>query len=379
MAKITWTAINDRSGSNFSNSIMSMNITGGREKYLDTYSGGRCVITINNANNIASGFVYGDKISVFNGVGATYISLNFWVQEVTFQDYPGNTGVNTATITCVDFMSRAGRITANALSLAQASTYIQATKFNATEGGPMPSDMSVTGYAGTAGSIASAKTYTGTVNNYLNLLVATERGYLIERAGLVVFVTRTDASSLAPQSVIIGRTTSTTQIAYSQFERIQNGTQFINTATIQPDGLTEQTVVNTSSQTTYGPAFYSSATQDYTTGQAADNGSWIVNTFSDPASLRFVCSFTDVMQNDTALTSWISQFWGLTASRCINLSYQVPAGSLTTTTVIGEGFEINVIPGQTTFRLSFSPLQYYQFFTLDSTSLGILDTSRLGW
>jgi hypothetical protein len=29
--------------------------------------------------------------------------------------------------------------------------------------------------------------------------------------------------------------------------------------------------------------------------------------------------------------------------------------------------------------LNLSPLTYYQFFTLDSSTLGILDTSRLGW
>jgi hypothetical protein len=31
------------------------------------------------------------------------------------------------------------------------------------------------------------------------------------------------------------------------------------------------------------------------------------------------------------------------------------------------------------FTLFLSPLTYYQFFTLDSSTLGILDTSRLGW
>jgi hypothetical protein len=66
-------------------------------------------------------------------------------------------------------------------------------------------------------------------------------------------------------------------------------------------------------------------------------------------------------------------------NRTINLSYQVPGGSLTTVPVVMEGASINVTPESTTFDMTFSPLQYYQFFTLDSTTLGILDTSRLGW
>jgi hypothetical protein len=44
-----------------------------------------------------------------------------------------------------------------------------------------------------------------------------------------------------------------------------------------------------------------------------------------------------------------------------------------------EGWDINITPAQTTFNLSWSPQIYYQIFTLDSTTLGILDTSRLGW
>jgi hypothetical protein len=57
----------------------------------------------------------------------------------------------------------------------------------------------------------------------------------------------------------------------------------------------------------------------------------------------------------------------------------VPGGSLTTIAVVMEGAQINVTPEQTEFRMTFSPLQYYQFFTLNSSTLGILNTSRLGW
>jgi hypothetical protein len=379
MAKITWGVSNETDSADYTSLIMSMSIRQGREKYLDTYSGGSCVFTIKNYNNYAASINYGDRIVVYSTPpGVNSFALYFWVQEVTYNDYQGNTGLPTATISCVDFMGRAGRVNAEALVLAQADTLNQAEKFNASQGGPLPSDMVVGGYGPNSGSIASATTYTGSVNNFINLLVTTERGYLIER-GLLYFISRTDAASLVPIATTIGRTTSSTQIAYQEFERIQNGTQFINTATISPNGLASQTATNTASKTTYGPAFYSSSTQDYNTTQGLGNANWVVNNFSDPASLRFGCSFSDVMQNTTALTSWIGQFWGLSAARCINLQYQVPGGSLTTTTVIMEGVDIDVTPDQTNFKMSFSPLQYYQFFTLNSTSLGVLDTSRLGW
>jgi hypothetical protein len=55
------------------------------------------------------------------------------------------------------------------------------------------------------------------------------------------------------------------------------------------------------------------------------------------------------------------------------------AGSDTTVQVAIEGVSVNARPEQTLFTVYFSPLTYYQFFTLNSSTLGILDTSRLGW
>jgi hypothetical protein len=55
------------------------------------------------------------------------------------------------------------------------------------------------------------------------------------------------------------------------------------------------------------------------------------------------------------------------------------AGSDTTVQVVIEGIGINATPERTDFDIYLSPLTLYQFFTLDSTTLGILDTSRLGW
>jgi|LakMenE01Jun11ns_1017448.scaffolds.fasta_scaffold9769713_1 hypothetical protein len=378
MPKINWQIVYD-GATDITDKVLSMNITQGREKYLDTYSGGSCTFTINNSANYASIITYGTVINVRSLLNdSSQFFCDFWVQEITFDDYPGNTGLNTATITAVDWISRAGRILADNLSLPQLSTGDQLRRFEISAGGPLPSDMGVnSGLSGT-GSLASATTYTGSVNNYMNLLVTTERGYVVLRGSTLTFVERPYVSSLVPIATTLGRTTSASQIAYQTFERIQNGTQFINTATISPNGLASQTSVNLGSVVAYGSAAYSSSTVDYTTTQAVGNANWIVNNFSDLTTLRFACSLTDVAQNATALTAWLTQCWG-SFNRSINLSYQVPGGSLTTTAVVMEGAQINVTPELTQFAMTFSPLQYYQFFTLNSSTLGILNTSRLGW
>jgi Tfp pilus assembly protein PilV len=374
MPKVNWTVL--AGATDITSRVLSMNITVGREKYLDTYSGGQVNLTINNSANYAAGITYGTVIRVFSGTLDSEYLCDYWVQEVIYDDHPGNTGLNTATITAVDWISRAGRVNCDNFVVGFADTGLQMTLFTQAMGGPLPADMAVNYFRGD--SSAPTITYTGTVNNYMNLLQTTERGYLILRYTNLNFIARDYVSQLAPIATTLGRTTSTSQIAYQTFERIQNGVQFINTATILPNGLASQTSTNSSSITTYGPAFYSSSTVDYDTTQAKGNADWIANNFSDPASLRFSCSLTDVAQNATALTSWLTQCWG-TFNRTINLSYQVPGGSSVTTTVVMEGASINVTPEQTEFAMTFSPLQYYQFFTLDSSTLGILDTSRLGW
>jgi hypothetical protein len=180
-------------------------------------------------------------------------------------------------------------------------------------------------------------------------------------------------------SYSFGRNTSSSVIAYNSFNRYQNGLSFINTATISPLGLSSETRTNSSSVTTFGPTFYSASTVDYNATQAQGNGDWIVNSFSDPASLRFELEFTDRSQNSVAYDLF-SSFFFAPDELLYAVAYREPGDvSDTTVNLVREGWRIDITPSETSYRLFFSPLTYYQFFTLNSTTLGILDTSRLGW
>ena len=377
MPKITWTVTHLDSagaGTDITSRVLSMNITGGREQYLDPYSGGGVVITINNSSNYASALYYGQRLRIWSGDNDP-IEFNqyFWIQEITFDDAMGGVGLNTATIVGVDWLARSGRVQADNVALISDTVGGNLTQLKTAT---LPSDMKFSQEY--VNSLASSINYTGTFLNYLNLGVTTERSFVTQFLDYANFIGRGDAAYMQPISTTLGRTTSATQIAYMEFERIQNGTQFINKATISSAGLADQTATNSSSLTAYGPAFYSSETVDATTTQALGNAEWIVNTFGEPNALRFVVSFSDVAQNSTALASWMASIWEF-FHRVMTLNYTVPGGSSTSTNVLVEGSQINVTPEQTTFTLFLSPLTYYQFFTLDSTTLGILDTSRLGW
>lgn len=383
MATSNWEFIKGTyAGLNFTSKVLSATITQGREKYLDPYSGGVLRFTINNTGEYASNFAFNDKVVVRRNGSGTGGFQDWWtVQEIDFQDYPGNTGLPTATITCVDALGRAGRYQATSKALTQVATYGQAAQFN---GDPLPSDLVVFTSAGGGGnSTASAQTYTGTVLNQINSLNATERGVI--RTGVrttdgiqyILPYARNQVLNQIVGSFTFNRTASSAAIAYQEFDRIQNGLQFINTATVSPLGLADQTEANATSVTTYGAAFYSSSTVDYDVTQADGNAAWIANTFSDPASLRFRITFSDLPQNSTAYFNYQES---LPRGLVYTLTYRVPgAGSDTTINVVLEGWTVQMTPAETRWTLNLSPLTYYQFFTLDSSTLGILDTSRLGW
>lgn len=377
MPQATWSITGG--GYIWTSDIMSLTFTTGRQKYLDNYAGGRCVVTVKNNTGWVSNLVYGTKCEVWTGVLGYQIYRSMWISEINYSDHPGSTGISTATITLVDWIARAGRIYANAKSLTQDETVDQLGQFLATNGGPLPADMllSSTVTYGNGSSIASATTYSGTVANYLNLLVTTERSYVRLSAEYLTLVSRNKINVSGVSLLTFGRTTSNSQIAYQSFERIQNGTQFINVATVQPSGLTAQTSTNSSSVSSYGASYYSSATVDYNETQAAGNASWISTMMSVPANLRFALTFSDRAQNSFALTGFLEGQQSV--GQIYTLNYTPPNGAATSVTCIIEGFDVNVTPDQSLFTIYFSPLAYYQFFTLNSSTLGILDTSRLGW
>jgi hypothetical protein len=382
MATTTWYFLQNNSV-NFSSSVLSANISQGREKYLDTYGGGSISITINNNTGLADTFMFNDKIFVStNGASVTQFADLFTVQQVTYNDYPGSTGLSTATIFAVDALARSGRVQATSFALIQAATTGQMTQFNSSV---LPNDLRILNLFGNNGdSIASAQTYTGTVLNQINILQTTERGILrttVQSAAptkqYIYPYSRSEIGAAFDSSFNFGRTASSTIIAYQTFERIQNGFSFINTATISPSALSSETRTNAAAVTTYGDAFYSSSTVDYAAAQAQGNGDWIVNTFSDPTDLRYKISFSDKAQNQTAYTAMLTNF---ALDLAFTLEFRPPSyASTLSDQVVLEGWQINMTPEQTVWSMSFSPLNYYQFFTFDSTTLGILDTSRLGW
>jgi hypothetical protein len=272
-----------------------------------------------------------------------------------------------------------GRLQMNAFSVTAASTDNQFLQTSSVPG--FKTNQPAIAMVGTinTGSACSAGTYSGSVLNFWNQLVNTERGVIAVTEQYVNFYTRSGVANVNISSFEISNVTGATKIGYQTFERINLGLDLMNQVQIQPAGLATQQATNAASVSAVGAQGFTVSTLDANTTQAFGLAEYLANTLSDTTKQRFVVSFTDLMQSVT--TSNFSQvLTNLTQHSAMNLTFRVPgAASDTTVQVVAEGFNVSTTPAQTTITAYFTPLTYYSFFILGNAVLGVLGSGRLGW
>ena len=375
MIRYAWAVKNATTNVIYTSSVLSFNFTNGRQSYLDNYNAGALFLTIKNQANESAGFTFGDKIQLLDPTGS--LRFVFFVVEVSYNDYPGNTGLSTATITCQDALGLMGRLQMNAFSITAGTSGNQFSQISSVPG--YVATQPVLAVGGTTGSLCSAQTYSGSILNLWNILVNTERGIMSVLQNTVKFFMRDGISGNTSSTISLSNLTGATAIGYQSFERINLGLDLMNQVQTQPAGLATQQATNAASVASFGAQGFTVSTVDATATQALGLAQWLANTLSDTNKQRFVVSFTDLMQSMTTanFTTFID---AISAKLPISLTYRVPgAVSDTTAQVIVEGFNLSATPAQTTITAYLTPITYYQFFTLNSATLGILDTSRLGW
>lgn len=369
-ARIAWALQNATTSFTFTSYVLSASVNIGRQTYMDVYNGGSLMVTLNNNTNLNTSFTMNDEIRLTDP--ASGYALTFWVDEIQCQDYPGNTGLSTMTLACSDAVARLGRRYINAQTLTATTAALQAAQF---DNGTFPSIVAASGVSD--GSQVSGTVYTGAPMQRINQLISTDRGVILLQDKTLKFVSRTGVNDLPLSSISFGRSATTTQIGYQEFSRVALGQNFMNTVTVTPTGGADQVAENAASVATYGSSYYSVSSEDATNAQALGLAEWLANSQSDPLAIRFEVTFSDRSQNATALASWPEVLQ--TKPRCI-MNWRYPSTVVDAQMqVIAEGYQFDITPGETRFRVYFSPMAYYQFFTLDSSTLGILDTSRLGW
>ena len=377
MPKIVWQlARSVPSVVDVTSSVLSFSYSQGRQNYLDQYSGGTLSVTLKNQANIAQYFTFNSVwiLADDTSPGDQY----FWCQDVTFNDYPGNTGLSTITVSLVDVLARNGRNVVSNVVLAQTDTIDQLQDLWRTA----PYQIGDFDGSGPGNSIAAGITYSGSMLNYFNLIDQTEKG-LVNFYGPTAYMLRRNSVNNAVSVFSFTRNApGASAISYSAISHDLAGLNFMNNVTVNPNGLASQTSTNSASVTAYGNAQQTVSTVDATTTQALGLAQWLSSSQADPDAQNWSISFQDIPQNASAISPFLKAFYNVDGDeyKVWSLVYRVPgAGSDTTLKVAIEGISVSATPEQTLFTVYFSPLTYYQFFTLNDTTLGILDTSRLGW
>jgi hypothetical protein len=362
-------------GAPYTGSVLSFAGKSGRTSYMDNYAGGGFTITIANNDNEAAQFVRGYWVDILFGNG-DYLQGG-QVSEIVYDDYVGqNQGLSTATITCLDSLAVSGKFQLQNFTFTQATTGNQAAQVLGTYG---PEQIPQIQLDTTSLSTASASTYSGTYLNRLNLLANTEKGQIWQFGDWSLRWKSRQNVSASSGKTFTRTSGGASDITYIGFRRIALGEQFFNQVTVTPEGLTEQKVTNSSSVDLYGASGFQMNSVDYNTTQASGLASWLATMLANPTDYRYEVDISDITGNKENIRDFLN-IADIANYPTATLKWLKPGDvSETTVNVVCEGFSFNAVPGQTTYTVYFSPLTNYQYFTLNSSTLGILDTSRLGW
>jgi hypothetical protein len=374
MAKHAWKFVYGTGPTTFTSDVLSFSGTWGRQNYLDNYAGGGFSVTIKNNTNQAASFIRGTQIQIqFSDAQPAWTGK---VTTVDYNDYPGNTGLSTATIRCIDILSQAGKFTLQNMNYTAAQTCTQAAQTNAL----FPTAPQITSStAGDSAASGTGGTYNGTILNRLNVLNNTEKGLLFAGTSVIGFSARSQVGAFSGWNGTLTRSTSNSaNLTYTDIRRIGLGDNFMNQVNVTPESVASQLYNNTASQTAYGISGYTVSTADSTTTQAAGLASWLGQIQGDPATLRYEVDFDDISCNATAFRDFL---YNVLYAQAVytNLQWQAQGQSVQTLGTIVEGMSYSGTPTQTDVTVYLSPVLYYQYFILNSAINGILNTNRLGW
>jgi len=364
----------------FTTDVLSFSGRCGRQNPMDNYAGGYFNITIKNNSNQVANFPRGTKVTIY--LTGSVFAWSGKVSQIDYFDYPGNTGLSTATITCLDSISQAGKYVLKQFAYAIDYSILQASQPNALV---YPNGPQIIGTViGDSYCSGTTPIYNSTLLNRVNALCNTERGLLFAGETNVNFYARSQITNLNGIS-LVRDTGSNSRLTYTNFRRIAQGDNFMNQVSVESDytnadagNTTIQQYTNTDSQTTYGTSGYVVSALNYFAVDALNQAAWLANTQGDPTTFRFEVDFSDVSSNATAFQSFLSNYLNSQKPLTI-LEWKAQGQSTELDYVIIEGLSFSGTPDRTDVTVYLSPFEYYNCFVLNSSTNGQLAYNRLGW
>jgi hypothetical protein len=359
--------------------VRSFSIGRGRSRELDKFDAGQISITLNNRDR-AFDPLY--TSSPFNGAIVPRALIVITIGGVvSFKGIISDwnlsydvSGQSIATVTAFDIFSIVSQQTfQTATSTSGYTTYvfINSVMSDSTIGFP-----GITLY----GTVDSGQTFIDSQNiiglnvlDFWQLLERTERGFLFaSKSGSVTFRDRRDYRD---SGVIMSDSGS--DIAYSNLS-VMYGTELLYNKAIMSrrGGASAATAVNASSGTAYGYSTYEDSDLLYRTdAELVDASASLVYEYGEP-EYRFDSATFDLHGLDAAKQA---SLLGLDMADVVTVKFTPNGvGSQISKTVRIIGISHDSEPGTHQMSFKFQEINN-NYFILDSSSFGLLDSNVLGW
>ena len=379
MPKFEWSIYNVTQDFLIGEFTQSMSFSWGRDSPVTPYQGRTATITMLNDANQSQYVSNADQINIILGIDTeptSVIIFNGIVVSREFQDTPGNGAGSTLVFTVLDLFAMAGTVQFNG-TVSSAQT--QLLELGASVVTANAADLILLGTTDvsiTTGTIAE------NALSRINQIILADKGYisswLYDISG-TYYTEYQQPSNQSSSSVVAsptyGRTSSATQIAYDSIVRREAATSnlFYNRATVTGTSATV-TSDNTPSLLYYGVRSFTTSTPQ--SNFVTSSSQWFANAYSDPEAVTLEISFLDVAQTSDALLDFA--IYSLQSVLFQQVSYTPPGGSSTSGYYLPEKITMNVTPAATRVSMTMIPITLYQFFKLNDSVFGVLDTSRLG-
>lgn len=376
MAKIDWQIYSGVT--DVTNSVMSFNLSWGRDTFIAPYQGQIAKITIRNNNQQSDNFAINDLVAFLADYGGlpTYVFSGIVINR-DFYDGQGNGNDSTCVVTCVDGFYLAGtqQTTINFVFPNDCLSELAEKVTNTTQ------SLEINGL--TDADFDISVSFTGNIQSQIQQIMLADHGIMKNSASTYEYYNPSlfgDLIQTDPTQVVsFVSTASNDVIAYESITRSEAASEatWFNNATIT--GFSTSATKTNGSSASYGvKSFTTTSTQ---TNHVTSSAEWMANNFISPTRLSLELSFTDIAQVKTSSNNGMERFiinYLYSGGYFCDVTWSVPGGSVVTQTFWPEKITINATPQLTRFTLGLTNINSYQSFILNNTTFGVLDTSRLG-
>ena len=339
--------------------VQNIVINSGRSQIQDPFRVGTATIQ-GTSPNLLPTLVIGDKIEI-NCVSPFTPMFYGTIADIKI-DYGFVANADTWTIYCEDNLAKAGRaLTPTTGSINNGATTVEAAVDIGTQSGVSVQNI----FASNSTTKVSGQTLANkNLLSVLQELVFTEQGRLVNIENGIAFYTRNDVGLFNVASFSDGTLTATNPVV--PFDRVQFYSQadsYFTKAVVEPAGLASQSSGS-------GSRVFSGASYNQTTADAANLATYVLATLTVNNQVpQMVACNSERQTNDAALVAMAGAGRGIRCEIILRGSrYQV----------FLEGGTMTATPEQTLFVFDVVSSAANDFFILDSTTFGILDTNRLG-